>query len=196
MKNKGFTLIELLVVVLIIGILASIALPQYYRAVNRAKFAEADVILDAFKKNMALYRSAHGWSWHFSPWESSTNTPEIRFTGINAEGDIEMPGTCPSTEWEHACETDSFLYGAGCYNNQCYIEIMPKFLSEGSIFAVAEYQRGGRLAAGVAGDNESDVREMCRYLRDRGYNIVQGCGGNNGGDDGGDDDGGGEPPLG
>lgn len=75
MKKQAFTLIELLVVVLIIGILAAVAVPQYQRVVEKSKATEALTLLKSTYQAAKVYFLANGeWPTKFEqldidiPW--------------------------------------------------------------------------------------------------------------------------------
>ncbi len=55
LNNQGFTLIELMIVVTIIGILASVAIPNYQKFQSRARQSEAKVALSGISTTENAY---------------------------------------------------------------------------------------------------------------------------------------------
>jgi type IV pilus assembly protein PilE len=62
-NSKGFTIIELMVVVVIIGILAAMALPRWWKASERSRQSEAKLILKQIYTNEETYFQANDGYW-------------------------------------------------------------------------------------------------------------------------------------
>ena len=58
--EEGFTLVELIVVVMMIGILSSIAIPQFMTAADKAKQKEATGVVSALVKAATAYQTEYG----------------------------------------------------------------------------------------------------------------------------------------
>lgn len=85
--KKGFTLIELLVVVLIIGILASIALPQYQKAVVKSRFAGVLQRLRPLMDAQERYYLANGeYAWQNSPLDIDVFNDCVRVQSYDSLG--------------------------------------------------------------------------------------------------------------
>ncbi len=103
--KKGFTLIELLVVVLIIGILSAVALPQYTKAVEKSRIAEAESVLKAMREQLELLMLEDGGNCHYS------DTGFDSFA-VQPPGTVQQGGDCPE-RW--CSKTKNWYYSLdGC----------------------------------------------------------------------------------
>lgn len=85
--KKGFTLIELLVVVLIIGILAAIALPQYQVAVAKSRLAAVISNVRALKNAEEEFFMANGFYLNDTFDELTFDRSGLHYVGLGHYSD-------------------------------------------------------------------------------------------------------------
>ncbi len=110
-NKKGFTLIEMLVVVLIIGILAGIALPQYQMAVTKAKVASILPLMRRWKDALQEYKLQHGYYYD----EDNDIGPDGSDLGVNWPSDWKLTSNGKACNDSLACGND---YWSECYANE------------------------------------------------------------------------------
>ena len=130
MNRKGFTLIELLVVVLIIGILAAIALPQYFKAVEKSRATEALSIMGSLAAAMERARLVD----KNSNYPSSLASLDLEFA--NASGQIVTGSTWSTRNF-------NFTLTGGAEDQG---KVTAERSSGTMKYSITRYYRSGRVA--------------------------------------------------
>lgn len=150
-RLKGFTLIELLVVVLIIGILASIALPQYQKAVEKSRAVEAVSFISTLEKAIDL-------------WVLSNGPADADKMLENNDLDISFP--CLSFDSDGCCLTKDFRYCPYCRRNGT-CEIDNYRINSSTYYPLIAWR-----------DNNGNWTRKCGYFDEAGKAVCKGLAAN------------------
>ena len=161
--KQGFTLIELLVVVLIIGILAAVALPQYQKAVWKSRNAELKQIVKAVAAAEDVYYLANG-----------------KYAADFNELDIDLPLTPVVTTkggYTGACNTTTQGTDSSRQANNYYVVLNSVDSTMQSMGVVAYWRTGPYTCAGFgvfSGTSDDREKLHCRENLEGFYPVGSG----------------------
>ena len=177
--ESGFTLVELIVVVMMIGILSSIAVPQFMTAADKAKQKEATGIVAAFIKAATAYQTEYGGL----PENAEAIEEYAKFQKCNADdaGPVGGPACKGTTPVPLEADDDDFISSSGHYRIQFRRE--PDEPGEGQQFQVLANPNGGAYASNgsaVTGCYNptlslSEIYEYTAKADDKGQKGYKGC---------------------
>ena len=148
-NRKGFTLIELLVVVLIIGILAAMAMPAYFKAVERSRVAEAETMIGTVVNAQQRYKMKTGnytikWKALDVAPANADNTDTYHTKGAGGNGfAITLYGTAANTN--NTSGVRALREGTGQYGYTIY----------------KLYDKPGRAMCKASSDTHTDDQDLC-----------------------------------
>ena len=158
--KKGFTLIELLVVVLIIGILAAVAVPQYTKAVDKARFTQVLTMMDSLKKGIDTFYLANGAVNILE--KDLLDAMDIEVTGIDC-----TTNTCTSdlgggwsVGWSIRGQQNLYLVYATIYKPSDSINTM---------FMLQELLRNGKWSRNCVPQSSAEGKVFCDQLEKGGW---------------------------
>ncbi len=147
MNNKAFTLIELLVVVLIIGILAAIAVPQYQKAVGKSRAMQLITASKSLAEANRAYYLQNG------TYTKKFENLDINFGNVKG-GNLQITSSTGCN-----LQFDPYVY---CFMSSPYISIL-------------RYYNPDILVCYSYNDDNYKGDDLCKMLTNK-TNYIPGCG--------------------
>jgi type IV pilus assembly protein PilA len=175
-SQAGFSLIELMIVVAIIGILATIAVPNFQKFQAKARQSEAKGTLSAiYTSEKAFYGE---WGQFYEDYRALGYCPEgkLRYrSGFKAAGSVNSPNNWPSGQMGVSSNAAATEYNTSQSINNCnFTENLQQTIPSPTLSSSAQVGSYSNFTAEARGDiTGNSVEDVWQVDNTKTFSVIQ-----------------------